>query len=75
MTKDSSEFRTETGITWLRTWLPDEQKYEWATACRRGIAGRNAGAATYFGSRDGKIVGREFKTLGEAMLAAGRGLY
>lgn len=73
--RDSDVFRTRTGIEWRRTWLPTEQRYEWATACRRGIAGRNEGAATYFGSRDGKIVGREFKTLGEAMLAAGRGLY
>lgn len=73
--RDSDTFRTQTGVEWRRTWLPDEQRYEWATACRRGIAGRNEGLATCFGSRDGQIVGREFKSLKDAMLQAGRGLY
>lgn len=73
--RDRDSFRTRTGVEWRRTWLDDEQRYEWATACRRGIAGRNTGAGTYFGRRNGVPVGSEFKSLREAMVETGRGLY
>lgn len=56
------------GVKWKCWVIEDGQAYEWRSSCGKFSVTRNA--RTFVGKREGRIIGKGYSTIREAMSAA-----